>query len=72
MGRTTPLAVSDPRPPKNRHNEAERRQSNLEKSLIDFDTSVEAKVRKAQRVGGTLIEFNPDNPTVHKPPTKRG
>ncbi len=72
MARTTSgIISSDPRPARNSHNEAERRQSNLETSLLNFDNSVEAKVRKAQRMGSTLLDFNPDAPLPLKPATTR-
>lgn len=73
LANTTVLSStsSNPRPPKNSFNESERRASNLEKSLLNFDNSVEAKVRKAQRVGGTLLDYNPDQMAALKLPTKR-
>lgn len=64
MGVTTPLAA------KNAHNEAQRRQVNLQQTLLNFDTSAQAQVRKAQKVGDTLIGRNIDVVQL-KGPTKR-
>lgn len=57
--------------PKNAHNEAERQQVNMEKTIDNFDNSVENQVRKAQRVGTTLIGYDRNAPQPHRPPTTR-
>lgn len=56
--------------PKNEHNEAQRRKANLDKVMLNFDNSVEAQVRKAQKVGEPL---NGKNTSILplKGPTKR-
>lgn len=64
MGYSMPLAA------KNEHNEAQRRQANLQQTMLNFDNSVQAQVRKAQRVGDTLIGKNVDVVQL-KGPTKR-
>ena len=56
--------------PKNAHNEAQRRDANLQNTLLNFDNSTQAQVRKAQRVGDTLIGKNVDVVQL-KGPTKR-
>lgn len=57
--------------PKNAHNEAERQQVNMEKTIDDFDNSIENQVRKVQRVGTTLIGYDRNAPTPKRPPTTR-
>lgn len=71
MSRTTPLAVSNLRDAKNPHNEQERRQVNIEKSLLDIDKDPEAQVRKIQRQGTTLIGYDRNAPEALRPPTTR-
>lgn len=67
MANTVPSsAISEVRQAKNAHNESERRTSNIEKSLLDFDNSVEAKVRKAQKQGASLLNFDPNAATSVK------
>lgn len=64
MGYSMPLAA------KNEHNEAQRRQANMERTMLNFDNSVQAKVRKAQQVGGPLNGKSTDL-TLLKGPTRR-
>lgn len=57
--------------PKNAHNEAERQQVNMEKTIDNFDNSVENQVRRAQKVGTTLIGYDRNAPQPLRGPTKR-
>lgn len=73
MGQSMPAAalVSNPRPAKNQWNEQERRQVNIDKALRDVDKSPEEQVKKAKRVGGSLIGYDKDVPVSLLPPTTR-
>lgn len=57
--------------PKNAYNEAERQQVNMAKIVDNFDNSVENQVRKAQRVGTTLIGYDRSAPQPLRTPTTR-